>query len=162
MSPVEILILVLMLIGVVGIVIPVLPGLVIVLAGSLAWALKEQTTLAWVVFGLSALVYLLGVALQWAIPGQRMKRAGVRTSTLVIGVFCALVLGVLIPVVGLFIGFPLGIFLISLVRTRDRREAVRATKHALRAVGLNILIELATAFALIAMFVVSALVLTPA
>ncbi|PZU50852.1 MAG: DUF456 domain-containing protein [Arsenicicoccus sp.] len=162
MSPVEILILVLMLIGVVGIVIPVLPGLVIVLAGSLAWALKEQTTLAWVVFGLSALVYLLGVALQWAIPGQRMKRAGVRTSTLVIGVLCALVLGVLIPVVGLFIGFPLGIFLISLVRTRDRREAVRATKHALRAVGLNILIELATAFALIAMFVVSALVLTPA
>lgn len=161
MSPVEILILVLMLIGVVGIVIPVLPGLVIVLAGSLAWALKEQTTLAWVVFGLSALVYLLGVALQWAIPGQRMKRAGVRTSTLVIGVLCALVLGVLIPVVGLFIGFPLGIFLISLVRTRDRREAVRATKHALRAVGLNILIELATAFALIAMFVVSALVLTP-
>ncbi|KUG53500.1 hypothetical protein AVL62_01525 [Serinicoccus chungangensis] len=162
MSVAEVLILVLMLIGVVGIVIPVLPGLLVVLAGSLAWALKEQTTLGWVVFGLSALVYLLGVGLQWAVPGQRMRRAGVRTSTLVIGVVCALVLGVLIPVVGLFLGFPLGIFLVSLARTRDRVEALRATRHALHAVGLNILIELATAFTLIAMFVVGAVVLTPA
>ncbi|WP_151524086.1 DUF456 domain-containing protein [Serinicoccus kebangsaanensis] len=161
MEPAEILILVLMAVGVVGVVIPVLPGLLIVLVGSLVWALTERSALGWVVFGLSTLVYLLGVALQWAIPGQQMRRAGVRTSTLVIGVLCALVTGVLIPVVGLFVGFPLGIFLVSLARTRDRGEALRATRHALRAVGLNILIELATAFALIAMFVVSAIVLTP-
>ncbi|WP_130013360.1 DUF456 domain-containing protein [Serinicoccus sediminis] len=161
MSLTEVLVLALMLVGVVGIVLPVLPGLLIVLAGSLVWALEERTTLGWVVFGLSALVYLLGVGLQWAVPGQRMRRAGVRTSTLVIGVVCALVLGVVIPVVGLFVGFPLGIFLVSLVRTRDRGEALRATRHALHAVGLNILIELGTAFALIAMFVVAAVVLTP-
>lgn len=161
MEPAEILILVLMAIGVVGVVIPILPGLLVVLVGSLMWALTQQNTLGWVVFALSALVYALGVALQWAVPGQHMRRAGVRTSTLVIGVLCALVLGFVIPVVGLFLGFPLGIFLVSLVRTKDRREALRHTRLALRAVGLNILIELATAFALIAMFVVSALVLTP-
>lgn len=162
MQPVEILILVLMAIGVVGIVVPVLPGLLIVLAGTLVWALTEQSTLGWVLFGISAVVVLAGMILQWAIPGQRMRRAGVRTSTLLAGVVCAIALGFVIPVVGLFLGFPLGIFLVSLARTRDRREAWRATTHALRAVGLNILIELATAFVLIGLFVATAVFLDPA
>lgn len=155
MEPVEILILAVMAVGVVGIVLPVLPGLLIILGGVLAWALVEQSTLGWVTFVIAAVVYLLGVILQWAIPGRYMRRAGVQTSTLVVGVVCALVLGVLIPVVGLFIGFPLGIFMVSLVRTRDARGALRATGHALRAVGTNMLIELLTAFVLIAGFVLT-------
>lgn len=159
MEPLEILLLVLMALGVVGVVIPVLPGLLVVLAAVLVWALVEQTALAWVVLGVAVVVYVAGVVLQYAVPGKRMKRAGVRTSTLLAGVACALVLGFLIPVVGLFLGFPLGIFLVSLARTRDRRAAWLATRHALHAVGTNILIELLTAFVLIALFVTATLVL---
>lgn len=159
MEPLEIVILLLMAVGVVGIVIPILPGLLIILAGVLFWALAEQSTLGWVTFGVASAVYLVGLVLQWAVPGKNMRRAGVRTSTLLIGVVCALVLGVIIPVVGLFLGFPLGIFLVSLARTRDRREAIRATGHALRAVGTNILIELVTAFVLVGGFVLTALFL---
>lgn len=159
MEPVEILILLLMAIGVVGIVLPVLPGLLIVLLGVLLWALGEQSTLGWWVFAVCAAVYLAGVVLQWAVPGQRMRRAGVRTSTLLVGVVCALAMGLVIPVVGLFVGFPVGIFLVSLARTRDRSEAWVATKHALRAVSTNIVIELLTAFTIIAAFVLATLVL---
>lgn len=159
MEPVEILILLLMAIGVLGIVIPILPGLLIVLGGVLLWALGEESRLGWALFAATAAVYLLGVVLQWAVPGQRMRRAGVKTSTLLIGVVCALVMGFVVPVVGLFIGFPLGIFLVSLGRSRDRAEAWRATKHALRAVGTNILIELVTAFTIIGAFVVTAVFL---
>ena len=159
MEPAEILLLVLMAVGVVGVVIPILPGLLIVLAAVLIWALLEQSTLGWVLLGLSVLVYVSGVVLQYAVPGKRMKRAGVRTSTLLVGVACALVLGFVLPVVGLFLGFPLGIFLVSLARTRDRSEAWVATRHALHAVGTNILIELLTAFALIGLFVVTTVVL---
>ncbi|MFK5584024.1 MULTISPECIES: DUF456 domain-containing protein [unclassified Serinicoccus] len=161
MQTAEILTLVLMAVGVLGIVVPVLPGLLIVVLAVLVWVLAEQSTLGWVVLGVAAVVYLAGLVLQWAVPGQRLRRAGVPTSTLVIAVVCAIVLGVLVPVVGLFLGFPLGIFLISLLRTRDRRKAWHATGHALRAVGLNILIELAAAFVIIAVFVLAAFVLTP-
>lgn len=159
MEPVEILLLVLMALGVLGVVIPILPGLLIVLGAILVWALIEQSVLAWWVLAVSVALYGVGVVLQYAIPGQRMKAAGVRTSTLVAGVACAIVMGFLIPVVGLFLGFPLGVFLVSLARTRDRSAAVVATRHALRAVGTNILIELLTAFTLIALFVVSTVVL---
>lgn len=155
MDVVEILILLLMAVGVLGIVIPVLPGLLIILGGTLIWALVEQSRLGWWLFAIAAVIYLVGVILQWAIPGKRMKMAGVQNSTLLIGVVVALAMGFVIPVVGLFLGFPLGIFLVSLARTRDGSEAVRATKHALRAVGTNILIELITAFTIISAYVVT-------
>ena len=159
MEPVEILVLVLMAVGLVGIVIPILPGLLIVLGGIAVWALVEDSTLGWGLLGVAAAIYLVGVVLQFAIPGQRMRRAGVRTSTLLAGVACALVLGVLLPVIGLLLGFPLGIFLVSLARTRDRSEALRATLLALRAIATNILIELLTAFTLIGAFALTVLVL---
>jgi len=152
MSPVEILVALMMAIGVVGIVLPVLPGLLIVLAAVLLWAFDEGTRGAWIVFAVAVAVYLLGLLLQFLIPGKRMRAAGVRTSTLLFGVLMAIVMAFVIPVVGLFVGFPLGIFLVSLMRTRDRAEAWVATKHALRAVGLNIVIELLTAFTIIAVW----------
>ena len=149
MSPVEIVVALLMIVGVLGIVIPMLPGLLIVLGGTLLWAFDEQSTLAWVLFAVATAVYVVGLALQFLVPGKRLRRAGVSTSTLLVGLVTAIVLAFVIPFVGIFIGFPLGIFLISLLRTRDGRAAWVATKHALRAVGLNMLIELATAFAII-------------
>ncbi|MGC5583660.1 DUF456 domain-containing protein [Ornithinimicrobium sp. W1679] len=158
MTALEIVLALLMAVGVVGIVVPVLPGLLLVVVAVLIWALESPSTSGWVVLGITLTLFLLGTALQWLVPGQRMRRAGVGTSTLVAGVVAAIVGAFLIPVVGLFVGFPVGIFLISLVRTRDRVEAWRATRHALRAVGTNILIELATAFLIIAVWAVTVLV----
>lgn len=160
MSWMEIVVALLMVVGVVGIVVPVLPGLLLVVGAVLLWALEERSTTGWVLLGVVVGVYVVGAVLQWLIPGKRMRRAGVSTSTLLAGVVAAIVGAFVIPVVGLFVGFPVGIFLVSLARTRDRKEAVRATGHALRAVGTNILIELATAFTIIAAWVVTILFVT--
>lgn len=159
MSALEVVALLLMLVGLVGIVFPVLPGLLLVLLGVLVWALDAGSGAGWVLFLVAVALYLAGVVLQWAIPGKRMKRAGVRTSTLLVGLAGAIVGMFVIPVLGLFVGFPVGILVASLVRTRDWGQAWRATGHALRAVGTNILIELATAFTIIAVFLVTVLFL---
>ena len=160
MSAMEIVVALLMAVGVVGIVVPVLPGLLLVVAGVVLWALEESSTTGWVVLAAAVGIYLVGLVLQWLVPGRRMKRAGVRTSTLLAGAVTAIVAAFVIPVVGLFVGFPLGIFLVSLARTRDSKEAWRATGHALRAVGTNILFELATAFTIIALWAVAVFFLT--
>lgn len=157
MSAMEIVSLLLMLVGLLGIVFPVLPGLLLVVLGVLLFALDAGSTGGWVLLAVTVAIYLAGVVLQWAVPGQRMKRAGVRTSTLLVGLVGAVVGMFVIPIVGLFVGFPVGILLASLARTRDLREAWRATGHALRAVGTNILIELGTAFTIIAVFLVTVL-----
>ncbi len=160
MGSMEIVVALLMVVGVVGIVLPVLPGLIIIVAAVLLWALDEGTTTGWVLLAVAVALYVAGVVLQWLVPGKRMRRAGVSTSTLLAGVVAAVLGAFVIPVVGLFVGFPVGIFLVSLVRTRDAGEARRATGHALRAVGLNILVELATAFTIIAAWALTVIFLT--
>ncbi len=147
----------LMLVGVIGIVVPILPGLLITLGGAFVWALQTGTTLGWVLFGLCVLWFALGVAGQILIPGRRMKEQGVRTSTLVLAVIAAVVGFFVIPGVGAPVGFVLGIFAVESTRTRDRSHAWQRTKVALRAVLTSMGIELIAAFAIVVTYVIGVL-----
>lgn len=153
MTTVVVLSAVMMLVGLVGVVVPVLPGLLIIWLGVLLWALDAGTSPGWVVLGIVSTLYAVGVICEYLIPGQRMRRAGVRTSTLVAGVVVAVVGAILIPVVGAFIGFPLGIYLVQRVRRGPHAAAWAATIMALKAIGQNILIELGTALLMIGTWV---------
>ena len=146
----------LILVGLVGIVVPVLPGLILVLGGVLVWALVESSPLAWTIFAVSVVITIAGYVLQYTLPGRRMRERGVSSSTL----FLAMVFGVVgffvIPVVGAIIGFVLGIFVVELGRSRDRSQAWTRTKHALVAVLHSMGIELAAALAITALYVAGA------
>ena len=95
------------------------------------------------------MLYAVGIVAQYLLPGRRMKRAGVDSRFVAAALVVAVVGFFLIPVIGAPIGFVAAIFLLELVKHRDRRSAWRATVHAIKAVGLNIGLELATAFAII-------------
>lgn len=145
LTPVNLLVALAMLVGMVGIVVPVLPGLLIVWLATLVWAVEAQTTSAWVVLGVATAVYAVGLASQYVFPGRRLKSAGVPTRTLVIALVVAVIGFFVIPVIGAVIGFVAAILLLELVTHRDAGRALAATGEALRAVGLNIGIELLTA-----------------
>lgn len=144
----------LILVGLVGIVVPVLPGLLLVLGGVLLWALMESTPLAWGVFLASVLVAVLGYVLQYLLPGRRMRERGVRSSTLALAVLFGVVGFFVVPVVGAVIGFVLGIFVVEVGRSRDRAQAWERTKHALVAVLHSIGIELIAGLLIAALYVV--------
>lgn len=149
---------VLILIGLAGIVVPVLPGLLLVLAAVFVWAFDAGSTAGWWVFAFCALLYLVGMALQYTLPGRRMREAGVRRSTLLLAVLLAVVGFFVIPVVGAAVGFVGGIYLVELGHSRDRYAAWSSTKAALRAVFLSIGIELLTGLAIATTWVVAVLV----
>jgi uncharacterized protein YqgC (DUF456 family) len=144
-------------IGMVGIVIPVIPGLLLCLGAVLLWAWDAGTTLGWWVFGVCAVLYLAGVALQYAVPGRRMRAAGVRRSTLVLAVLLAIVGFFVIPVVGAIVGFVGGIFLVELGHSRTKTAAWASTKSALKAVAMSMGIELVAGFAIAVTWVVGVL-----
>ena len=144
----------LIVIGLVGIVVPVLPGLVLVLAGVLLWALMEGSTLGWAIFAVSAVLAVAGYVLQYTLPGRRMRERGVSSSTLLLATGMGLVGFFVIPVVGAVVGFVLGIFLVELGRSHDRGQAWTRTKHALVAVLHSMGIELAAGLAVAALYVV--------
>lgn len=147
----------LIVIGLVGIVVPVLPGLLLVLGAVLLWSWEVSSPLSWWVFAASAALYAAGVSLQYLVPGRRMRRAGVRTSTLALGVLLGIVGFFVIPVVGAAVGFVLGIYLVEHGRSRDARTAWTATKTALGAIFLSVGIELLAGLAIATTWVLGVL-----
>lgn len=143
----------LILVGLVGIVVPVLPGLVLVLGGVLLWALMEGTTVAWGVFAVSLVVAVAGYVLQYTLPGRRMRERGVRGSTLALAVVFGVVGFFVVPVVGAVLGFVLGIYVVETSRSGDRAQAWQRTKHALVAVLHSIGIELVAGLLIAAFYV---------
>jgi uncharacterized protein YqgC (DUF456 family) len=134
--------------GLIGIAVPVLPGLLVVWAAVLIWATEAQTTAGWVVLGIATTLALFGFLLQYLLPGRRLRRAGVTTSTTVAGAALAVVGFFVVPVVGAFLGFPLGIYLAERIKLGTHAAAWPSTKHALKAVGLSMGIELVTGLAI--------------
>ena len=135
----------LVVVGLFGIVVPVIPGTILAALAIGISASQQGPVTAWTVFGIAAAFLLAGALLKYAVPGRRLKRT-VPTTTLVVAGLCAVVGFFVIPVVGALVGFPVGIYLAELVRVGVDR-AWPSTKEALKAVGVSIVIELAAALA---------------
>lgn len=133
-------------VGLVGILVPILPGSVLVVAGILLWAWVEGGATAWTVFAVAAALVVVGTVVKYALPGRRLEVAGIPASTQWVGVLVGVVGFFVVPVVGLFLGFVLGVYLAELLRVGSR-EAWPSTVHSLKAVGLSIVIELLAALA---------------
>ena len=130
-------------VGVFGVIVPVLPGLVLCWLGVLLWAaFTEHRAGKWVVLALVTLIAAAGIVVKYLWPGRNLRRGGVPNRSLVAGGLLGLVGFFVIPVVGLVIGFVLGVWLAERVRLGDARRAWPSTKHALKAAGLAMLVEL--------------------
>lgn len=132
------------LVGLVGIVVPVLPGTLVVLGAILAWAVQVGTGTAWTVLAVAATFLVVGNIVKFTVPGRRLRTAGVPHRTLWFGALLGVVGFFVIPVVGLVVGFVAGVYLAERQRV-GQQQAWPATVHALKAVGVSILIELAAA-----------------
>jgi len=142
MATVDLLVGLAVLVGLVGIVVPVLPGSILILGAVLVWAAASATALGWVVFALVTTLLVVGGFVKYAVPGRGLKTAGVPNRTLVAGGLLGIVGFFVIPVVGLFVGFVLGVYLSELQRV-GLDAAWPSTRAALKAAGLSLLIELA-------------------
>ncbi|MDQ2757333.1 MAG: DUF456 domain-containing protein [Actinomycetota bacterium] len=151
----------LMVVGLVGIVVPVLPGLVLVLSGVVLWAALHADHRAWVVVAVAVIPYVAGVVTRYVVPGRRLRGAGVGSWTLALAVVLAVVGGLVMPVVGALVGFVGGILAIELARYRDLGRAWRVTRSALAAVGLSVLVELAAGGAIVTTWLAGLVLLGP-
>ncbi len=131
-------------VGLVGVVVPVLPGSALILAAVVVWAAADGSTAAWL-FASTAVVFLaVGTIVKYLVPGRRLKEAGVPMSSLAAGAVLGVVGFFVVPVVGLVLGFVLGVYLAEARRLGTDR-AWPSTVLAVKAVGVSLLVELAAA-----------------
>lgn len=129
-------------VGIVGVVVPVLPGSLLVWAAIVVWAIVVGSATAWTVAVVATVAIGSAQVIKYLVPGRRLREAGVPRQSILAGVVVGVAGFFLIPVVGLFIGFPLGVYLEERRRLRHHVSAWGSTREALRAIGLSIAIEL--------------------
>lgn len=146
------------LVGLLGIIIPLLPGVILIFGAIAVWAFMTGGATAWTVFAVSTALLVLSGVIKYTWPGRKMKDAGVANRSLVLGAVLGIIGFFVIPVVGLFVGFVLGVYLSELQRLRVGQQAWQATVHALKGVGLSMLIELLGALLATGVWVIGAIV----
>ncbi|WP_026256558.1 DUF456 domain-containing protein [Mycobacterium sp. 155] len=129
-------------VGLIGIVVPILPGGLLVFAAIAVWAIVEHTAVSWVTLGVVAALFIATEVVKYLWPVRRMRAADVRTWSLVAGGVLGVIGFFVIPVLGLLLGFVIGVYLAELSLRRDRRRAWASTVHAVKGVALSVGVEL--------------------
>jgi uncharacterized protein len=138
-----------MLVGLIGVFVPILPGLVLIWAATLLWTVSEEGTVRWVVLTIATLLLLGALILKYVIPARTVQKSGAPTSTLLVGLLGAVVGFFVIPVVGFIIGGVAGILVAEVLRLGSLGSARRSTAAALVGIGIGVLIELLAGVAMI-------------
>ena len=128
--------------GIAGVVVPVLPGAMLTWAAIAVWAFAVGSATGWAVLAVATLLIGGGQVVKLLVPARRLRDAGVPRRSVIAGLVVAAVGFFLIPVVGFFIGFPVGVYLEERRRLPRHASAWDSTREALRAIGLSIVIEL--------------------
>jgi uncharacterized protein len=131
-----------MLVGLLGAVVPMMPGLVVIWGAGLVYGLIDGFgRLGTVVFAVMTVLLLVGAAASYVLPHRAGTRAGASKASIRLGILLAVVGFFVIPVIGLIVGGVAGVYLGERQRLGDGAAAWRATKQVLLGFGAGMLVE---------------------
>ena len=140
-----------MLVGLFGTLLPLVPGLPLIWAAAVFYGFQQDwDSTAWIAITAITLLLIVGTVAKIVLPARKLASVGVPRSTLMIGAIAGVVGFFVIPVVGLPIGAIAGVYAAELRRTSDGRMARASTKSAIVGFGIGALIEIGAGLAMIA------------
>lgn len=148
-----------MAVGLIGTVVPALPGLLLVWGAGLVYGVVAGFSTVGVV-ALAVMTMLLGVglAMGYVLPKRAGERSGAARSSLRLGIVGAVIGFFVIPVLGLPIGGALGVLAGEYNRMNSWPAAWTSTRAVIGGFGLAILAEFAAGVAMVATWAVWVLV----
>ena len=129
-------------VGLCGVIVPVLPGTLLVGVGLAVWTLGHRSPLDWVLLAGGAAILIIGSLTGALLTKRHLERRDIPRWPVVVGLVAGIAGMVLLPGPGLLVGFVAGLFLAELVRVHRPRAALATSWVAIRSVGLGMLIEL--------------------
>lgn len=123
------LILVTMLVGLFGLVVPVFPGIVVIWLAALGYGVAAGFgALGGWLFAVISLLMLAGVTVDNVLMGAGARQGGASWTALGLGLLAGVLGTLLLPPIGGLIFAPLAIFLYEYRRLGDREKAISALK----------------------------------
>ncbi len=122
-----------LIVGLLGLIVPIFPGLTVMWLGTLVYALVQaaagkMTGWDWFLFGLITVLMLVGNVVDNIIIARKMRDKYVPWSSILLAFAASIVASFfLTPLIGL-IAAPLGLFLAELSRLKNRDAAIASTK----------------------------------
>jgi hypothetical protein len=144
----------LMLVGVIGTVLPIIPGTILIFAGALLYALVEGfQAVGWpTIVVLGVLAAVATTADLWA-SSIGAKLGGASGWSVLIGLVAGLVGLVVFSLPGAIIGAVLGVLLTEIVRVGDWRLALKAGSGWVVGWALSTVVQLGVGLIMVAIFV---------
>ena len=144
----------LMLVGLIGTVLPVIPGTILIFAGALLYALADRfQVVGWpTLVVLGVLTAVATTADLWA-SSVGAKIGGASGWSVVAGLLGGLVGLVVFSLPGAIIGAIAGVLLTEIVRVRDWRQALKAGSGWLVGWILSTVVQLGIGLIMVAVFV---------
>ena len=129
-------------VGVIGTVVPILPGLALIWAAALVYGLIEGFGIVgWVAMAVMTALAVSGVAAGVVMPQRAAMAGGIGLRGQLMAVGLAAIGFFVIPVVGIAVGFVTGVYLVA--RQRHPERAWEVTRSTLRAMVLAAAVQFA-------------------
>jgi uncharacterized protein YqgC (DUF456 family) len=144
-----------MAIGLIGVIVPVVPGLLLIAVMAVVWAVAEGTATAVVVAAVMVAVLAAGTFLKYRIPGRELAAQGVSSLTWVLVGVGGIVGFVVIPVIGALAGVVAGAYLGERMRFGSHSKAWASTKRVIAGIGKGMAFEFAAGTVAIVVWVVA-------
>jgi uncharacterized protein YqgC (DUF456 family) len=132
---------ILLVVAAIGAVYPVLPASLIAIVTLLLWAWVMGSWPAWIAAVIGSLVCVVGWSASAVLTGRKLKQLEVPGWSIVVAAVAGIVGMFLIPVVGIFVGFAVGLLVIEALRHRDLRHAFASSVQTLKAMGTGVVVE---------------------
>ena len=138
----ELLIGLAMAIGLIGVLIPVVPGIVLVWLSGLTWTILDGGGIArWTLLALMTVLTAGALIANVRIPVKSATHEDAPRGTLWLAATFAVLGFFVIPVIGVLVGFSAGVLLSHLIATNDIHKAFDALWATLRAFGKSVVIQ---------------------
>jgi uncharacterized protein YqgC (DUF456 family) len=147
------LIIVMFFVGLVGIVLPLIPGMLLVWLAVLFYVLSEGFTLitpGW--FAAITLIALITGTADFWLPLLGARKTGASWQALVAGVVGGIIGTFMLPLIGTIAGYAAGVLLAEYIRLGDWQPALRSGLGVLAGWGVATLLQFIGALLIIAIF----------
>jgi hypothetical protein len=140
----QVIILGVMFFGLVSLLIPLIPGIIIIWLAALVYGILAGFGLAGIIIFVLLTIMMLGsIFLDEVIIGASAKAQGASWLAVAVATVAGVIGTFLLPPFGGLLGAVIGIFLVEMIRVKDVRTAIRSTKGVAIGCGGAVLAKMA-------------------